>query len=476
MAGTGKSTISRTISRSLSCTGHLGATFFFKRGEADRGDLRKFFTTIARQLAIRKPNLTPLIKEAIEVDPNIIGTEVREQFKKLIIEPLSRKHNASCITPLVIIVDALDECENDDDIRLIINLFSSAQVPQCSRLKIFVTSRPDLPIRMGFSTVKGAYQDFILQNIPAPEIEHDISEFLEHTLQTIRDDFNASVPDKRNLPLSWPGQSNIQVLVKMAVLLFIFAATACRFISDRRCGSPDEQLTELLLYRTRSQESQLDATYLPVLNKFAAGLPSRKRDQVLQQFRDIIGSIAILASPLSTFALGELIGIPMRTIDNQLDSLHSVLSVPSSPKAPVRLLHLSFRDFLFDPEKRGKSLFWIDERQAHAEIAVKCLHVMGCLKQDLCSVKAPGTPRSSVESKRIDACLPPAVQYACLYWVYHMQQARIHLDDSGEVYKFLTSSFLCWMEALSYIGRVSESLSLIQTLKLLLQVRNTVLE
>ncbi|KAH7125083.1 hypothetical protein B0J13DRAFT_405083, partial [Dactylonectria estremocensis] len=37
MTGTGKSTISRTIAQSLVRTGHLGASFIFKRGEGDRG-------------------------------------------------------------------------------------------------------------------------------------------------------------------------------------------------------------------------------------------------------------------------------------------------------------------------------------------------------------------------------------------------------------------------------------------------------
>lgn len=35
MAGTGKSTISRTMAQTFADTGRLGASFFFKRGEAD---------------------------------------------------------------------------------------------------------------------------------------------------------------------------------------------------------------------------------------------------------------------------------------------------------------------------------------------------------------------------------------------------------------------------------------------------------
>ncbi|KAH7025185.1 uncharacterized protein B0I36DRAFT_332628, partial [Microdochium trichocladiopsis] len=34
----------------------------------------------------------------------------------------------------------------------------------------------------------------------------------------------------------------IQILVKMAVPLFIFADTVCRFLAVRKCGNPDKKL------------------------------------------------------------------------------------------------------------------------------------------------------------------------------------------------------------------------------------------
>ncbi|RYP80846.1 hypothetical protein DL770_006087 [Monosporascus sp. CRB-9-2] len=89
MAGTGKSTISRTIARAFAETDQLGASFFFKRGEGDRGTMATFFTTIAAQLVRKKPACTSHIKNAIDADPSIVGKTMREQFEKLILEPLS---------------------------------------------------------------------------------------------------------------------------------------------------------------------------------------------------------------------------------------------------------------------------------------------------------------------------------------------------------------------------------------------------
>jgi pantothenate kinase-related protein Tda10 len=48
MAGTGKSTISKTIASHLKKNRSLGASFFFKRGEEDRGNAKKLFPTLIR--------------------------------------------------------------------------------------------------------------------------------------------------------------------------------------------------------------------------------------------------------------------------------------------------------------------------------------------------------------------------------------------------------------------------------------------
>jgi hypothetical protein len=57
MAGTGKSTIARTADQEQYERGDLGGSFFFNRGETDRGNLAKFIPALPRQLALRRPNI-----------------------------------------------------------------------------------------------------------------------------------------------------------------------------------------------------------------------------------------------------------------------------------------------------------------------------------------------------------------------------------------------------------------------------------
>ncbi|KAI0440658.1 vegetative incompatibility protein HET-E-1 [Xylaria telfairii] len=469
MAGTGKSTISRTLADTFAKKGTLGATFFFKRGESDRGSITKFFSTIASQLVVQVPEATIHVQNAIDADPNIIGKAMWEQFKKLILDPLSKiSGNDYQDHSYVIIVDALDECEREEDVQLLIKLFSHSKMLRSPRLRVFLTSRPELPIRLGFKAVDGEYQDLVLHEIAEPVIEHDIAAFFKHELTEIKLRYDDSVPEKRRLPLSWPGQANIDILVTMAVPLFIFAATTCRFIADRKMGNPDRQLKEVLQYRTRSQESQLDATYLPVLHYIVAGLSRRKKAEVLDRFRQIIGLVITLENPLPISALTKMLNLSKSDILDLFDLLHSVLSVPSSHKEPVRLLHLSFRDFLLDPEK-SDSPFWINEKETHQQLGAHCLRIMNeALRADICNVGTPGTPVSSMSHDKINDNLPPEVQYACRFWSHHLEQGGSQISDEHQVLNFLTTQFLHWLEALSWIGRTSEALQAVKTLQSLI--------
>ncbi|KAL5614412.1 uncharacterized protein BROUX77_000249 [Berkeleyomyces rouxiae] len=477
MAGTGKSTISRTICRQFLESRRLGSSFFFKRGEGDRGNLTRFVATIATQLVEMHPKVRRFIKSAIDLDKNISTKTTRVQFEKLIKQPLTKiSFDAVKVSSFVFVIDALDECDRDEDVSLLIDLFSACAKDKSLKLKLkcLITSRPELPIRLGFNAVEGTFEDLILHEIPPSIIQHDIEAFLKYELQRIKVAYNASVNDSRKLPLDWPGNESIQILVKTAIPLFIFAATTCRFLEDRRCGNPERQLREVLEYKPESQASQLDATYLPVLNRLVKGLSFNRQKKVIEQFRDIVGPIVILANPLSTKALGKLLDIPLDVIDDLLDSLHSVLRIPVSSEQPVRLFHLSFRDFLVDPVKKEKNDFWVDEKATHHNMATQCLRIMNKhLCTDICRLNWPGTTRSSVDSQTVQRHIPPEVQYACLYWVDHLQQGEVIVDGTSKVGVFLRQHFLHWLEALSLFGRASESLRIMKALLLILSEGET---
>jgi nucleoside phosphorylase len=478
MAGTGKSTISRTVAQNFADKGDLGASFFFKRGEGDRGHAGLFIATIATQLVQNLPSLALHVQNAIEADPIISRKALKQQFETLVLQPLRNIRTDQKPSRIVIVIDALDECDREEDVKIMIRLLSQAKRLSSVQLKFFLTSRPELPIRVGFKDISGSYKGSALHEIPEPIIEHDISAFLVYELARIRDDYNKSVSQDRHLPADWPGQTNVQSLVQMAIPLFIFATTICRFVEDRRCGEPEEQLAKVLKYQTKSQESELDATYLPVLDQLLLGLTNLRRDEVVQKFKEVVGTIVILASALSTTSLARLLGISKARVDNTLDLLHSVLSIPSNPDTPVRLLHLSFRNFLLDTKKRETNPFWVDEKDAHNKLATRCLELLSTgdnLREDICNLRTPERPRADVDQQTINSHLPPDIQYACQYWVYHLKESGSIIYDDDQVHNFLRCHFLHWLESLSLIGRLRESIGMINNLVAMIEVRHSLI-
>jgi len=108
MAGTGKSTIARTVAQSFDEKGLLGASFFFKQGEADRGNAKRFVSTIARQLMTSNQELARGISRVIKDDPDLSTKALSQQFDKLLLQPLL-KLDLNETTSMVIVIDALDE-------------------------------------------------------------------------------------------------------------------------------------------------------------------------------------------------------------------------------------------------------------------------------------------------------------------------------------------------------------------------------
>jgi hypothetical protein len=205
------------------------------------------------------------------------------------------------------------------------------------------------------------------------------------------------------------------------------------------------------------------------------GRRDSEKETLAREFRKIIGSIVILADPLPTSSLANILDIRKEDVDSRLHFLHSVLNIPSDRDTPVRLLHRSFRDFLLDPEKQGKSefWFWVNGTKTHEMIATRCLKLMSSLRKNMCDPEHPGKLRNEIDRKTLHNCLPSDIGYACQYWVYHLDQGGGCIHDQDAVHLFLHQHFPHWLEALSLMGNISQSIVLIDTLQSLVEVSSS---
>lgn len=398
--------------------------------------------------------------KAVDADPDIIRKAMREQWEKLIFQPLCELDQNRTV---LVVIDALDECDREGDIKIILKLLSQArQIPSVS-LRFFLTSRPELPIRLGFTEISGdAHRDMALHEVPKTTVDHDLTAYLRTEFTIIRKNNLSRVPHA-SLPQSWPGDEVIMRLVGMASPLFIFAATVCRFVGEPR-WIPTKRIETIL----NSKMAHLDNMYLPVLNQLLDGQSDREADTIAKEFREVVGTIILLTEPLSTKSLASLLAVSSEDIANRLDMLHSVLSIPTDEDKPVRLFHLSFRDTLVDPDQRGKSLFWIDMPRTHLEIARRCIDLLsrlGVLRENICDLDGPGTFRSEIDVKVIEDKIPTDARYACLYWVHHIEQSALFASIKTYVYDFLREKCLYWLEALSFLGSAHEAVRMTSVLQ-----------
>ena len=480
-AGIGKSTISRTVAEKLAGQGgrdgvNLGASFFFKRGEGDRGSASRFFSTIARELVLRIPGLGAIVAEVVAKDPMIFDKALGEQFDKLIYRPLRQVNTVAdgCRT-FIVVVDALDECEKERDIKVIIDLWSRLVHSTTVRLKLFLTSRPDLPVQLGFRNISTAiYQDMILQDaVPQTTVQHDILIFLKDAFGKIRDSYNLDPLSGEPLNQDWPGDGRLQALVDMAVPLFIIAATVYRFVGGDRRRDPRERLEKILQFPNFGKSKSMRQTYLPVLAQSSPQLEySEDEDMWYHEFRTIVGSIVVLAEPLCRDSLAELLNVSPDLIAGCLEPLHSVLRVPTESEIPIRTLHLSFNEFLLSDELRSEP-FGVNSQATHRMLFFRCLQLLfgpGGLQENLCKLEYPGQPRQEIDPATINDRLSPAFQYACQYWITHVKYSEVQIYDGDNVHSFLQKHFLHWIEAMSLINRLAQVIEQIRILRSLVSV------
>jgi len=461
MAGTGKSTISRTVAYELAGKGKLAASFFFSRGRGDISHAGMFFTTIATQLAEHVPELRPLISKAIDDHPDIHTRRLRDQWQLLIYGPLENAPTQS--KQIVVVIDALDECEDKKDIELILELLANAKDLKTIRLRVFVTSRPETPISFGFrNMLGGTHQDFVLHDIPPPTINQDISVFFQQKLSEVK--------SKRGLSTPWPDEPTIQLLVERAAGLFIYAATTYRFIQGG--ADPKAQLSVILSGKYTPAESltgNLDEMYTKLLEYSVIGDRRSREHKVLKRFKQVVGSIVILFDVMTAENLANLLCLPSGEVKTALDSLHSVLNIPNDESQPVRIFHPSFRDFLLDQE-RCNNKFWIDEKERHIDLFRHCVELMSKhLQQDICGIREPGVLITEISMDMIQSVITADLRYACRYWVHHFQQGN-SVEEDSRILQFLMQHLLHWLEVLSLVGEVSEGVLMIASLEKILKV------
>ncbi|RXW12004.1 hypothetical protein EST38_g13852 [Candolleomyces aberdarensis] len=374
IAGIGKSTVAKTVAQRAADINSLGATFFFSRDHTDRQQAAGFVHSIAYQLACCDASYGKAIATAIDDHPESLHKVIAQQFSTLVAEPLSGvlKRRA---TPLVFVFDALDECAQPDGSDILSLIMTS--VSQLPNVKVFLTTRPELVLRIEYQSTLLAHC-FHLQDIEALIVDSDIWLYLDYHLSSS----NIQKVFKGTKWNSWaPEKAQKEQLVSLSNRLFIFASTATKLILSHQGLGPEKALTSILGLKPKQGMVELYQKVLEIATPTNILKPSEDWDLWLAGYQTTIGAIVVLQYPLSIKALEKLLEPESSNLEPILSNMHSVLApLDDGPNPTYKIHHKSFPDFVTNASLCPQE-FWIEDSKHHLQLAKCCLKTMN---QQLC--------------------------------------------------------------------------------------------
>jgi hypothetical protein len=215
LAGTGKSTIARTLCARLHEQGVLGASFFISRDQPDRRDASNIIRSIAHQLALRWDPVSEALCAKLRDIPASVTRSLLQQITDFVVTPARILQGD---TPFIIVIDALDECFSDprgrpggDFLPLLVRELFQLN----GRLRLFLTSRAEIPILHMFRELSTAASTslFKLHELNAAVVRKDIATYLTHAFAEVRVDRLEFALD------DWPPTEDIDQLAELSGLL-----------------------------------------------------------------------------------------------------------------------------------------------------------------------------------------------------------------------------------------------------------------
>jgi len=189
--GSGKSSIATSAAKQLNDAGHLWARFFFNRDGANTTDANVVFPSIAWQLHTKSSDVAHLLFTSLvhQGQPSIAKFLDQAQINKLFIEPLQVASKLHPTQPVVVLLDALDEC-NRNQLHYLAELLAAAITGLSPNTKILITCRADDDIILPFSSL---LKDGLAQHIHL-DTESSVEDVPDRRLSPVSEDYRTMSP------------------------------------------------------------------------------------------------------------------------------------------------------------------------------------------------------------------------------------------------------------------------------------------
>lgn len=443
MAGTGKTTIACTMADALAKREKLGASFFCARSSPECRSAKRIIPTIAYQLARYSCPFQTAVCHALKSDPDISTRQISLQFERLLQEPLKKAKDAMPDS-IVIIIDALDECEDSEGVRVILDmLFQCADLP----LRFFVTSRPEPEIyNTMLCQTSESRSIFHLHEIERSLVQGDIELYLKEELKFMRS-----------------SEQEISQLAQQAGNLFIYAATVVRYLRPgNKAVNSLGRLRAVLALRSDSSRkyAELDALYTTILER--ALDKENLEPQELDRAQLVLWTVVCASEPLLVGTISVLSALSDEDTQAVLQSLRSVLHV-SETSCRISSLHVSFPEFILNRERSGR--FFCDKSHFSQQLAQRCFGVMKTeLRFNICRLESSFILDEAIPDlkERVTNIINATLYYSCRYWGEHLISTTDLKGLHGPLKEFLSNQLLFWMEVLNLTKCMIIGMSMLQ--------------
>ncbi|KIL55379.1 hypothetical protein M378DRAFT_35029, partial [Amanita muscaria Koide BX008] len=434
-AGTGKSAIAHSIARWwMEENKGIGSCFCFNRQATTRYE--RLFTTIARDLAARIPDLKDSLIKLITSEPALSATaDVTQQWRKLLQEPLTNLAGG-IPEPVVIVIDALDESGEAVSRRHILSILAKDATKLPSNFRILVTSRPLPDIGKVFNSTSDVRLES-MDKLPPSSTKRDIQLYISQRLEGVKGF----------------GDREFTRLARKSDGLFEWARLACEHIEFAKDFLTERQRFEQLTHVEGKE--LLDNMYTMILRSIMGDHPD---NSTINRFCSVLRIVLSTLKPLPIDSLTILHSAASQghnhgDIATVLGRLGSLLSGISNQSMPVRPLHSTFHEFLTNRDRSG--LFFVDVQDVNVDLAHACLQVMQQhLCFNICKLESSYVRNSEIAdlAERIKNCIKPYLAYSCQFWVDHIRALGFQAGLAGEIKGILLNEkMLFWLEVLALL-------------------------
>ncbi|KAF7982525.1 hypothetical protein HWV62_28142 [Athelia sp. TMB] len=311
-AGSGKSVVSQSVAEICAQSGDLGASFFFD-GSAGRSEITRLVTTIAFQIVQAFPEVEPFLNVILQRDPLIPHQSLLDQLQRLIFVPLMSLSTTRFSKPLLIIIDALDECQDRESLLQFITALADTGSNPVVPLRWLLASRDEQHIYEAFSSAKISHVTINMKDFPVhagsrklfPTVTETAPSSHEIAMHRGLIQFNPNISSSRR-PFEWkkanisqidellqiqnhPLRENFVVpTIYPRLIVYLSSQMRVRFPDDATYGLPFDKLFRwktwddiMMLKRHQIIKRDLLETYLNCLYKRDPDLYTRKTYEML---------------------------------------------------------------------------------------------------------------------------------------------------------------------------------------------------